>query len=76
MDKQIRITIDLTPEQLEKLLEACDGYQDEGPHYAGWRSDCWERVGDKIRAAADAAVSAAPSMGQGVGRQAQERERP
>lgn len=75
MDKQIRITIDLTPEQLEKLLEACAGYQDEGPHYAGWRSDCWAEVGKKIRAAADAA-SADPSMGQGVGRQDQERERP
>lgn len=75
MDKQIRITIDLTPQQLEKLLEACDGYKDEGPHYAGWRSDCWEEVGHKIRSAADA-LSADPSMGQGVGRQAQERERP
>ena len=47
----MKIELDLTEEEIEKLLEATGSYQDEGPCPNGWGSDLLKQVDRKVEQA-------------------------
>ena len=45
----MKVTLDLTKEELEKLKNAVSFYDDEGPYGQGWQSDLLSNLSAKIQ---------------------------
>jgi hypothetical protein len=54
----MKIEMELTLEEVDKLAEAVDSHQDQGPSGEGWASDALSAVRAKVQDAIDAANAA------------------
>lgn len=58
----MKISLNLTEAQANKLVEALEDHRDEGPMHAGWKSDALESVSWLVSEAVEAATKTTPPL--------------
>lgn len=53
----MKVVLELTDQEAEKLIDVLDGYWDAGPIGAGWQSDLLGEVAGKVKTAVEAVMN-------------------
>jgi hypothetical protein len=54
----MKVVLELTEQEAEKLVDALNDYQDAGPFGSGWKSDVLGNLAAKVEIAVEAAKAA------------------